>query len=79
MNRRPYMVMREIAPEDAMKIAAEKGLKPAKVKGTTHIQFTRGGNDRLEEISWDEFKSILKERGLGIYESGGWMKIMQKK
>ena len=73
------MAMKEIDIEGAKKIAAEKGLKPAKVKGTTHIQFTRGGNDRLEEISWDEFASIMKERGLAIYESGGWMKIMQKK
>ncbi len=73
------MTMKEIGIEGAKKIAAEKGLKPAKVKGTTHIQFTRGGNDRLEEISWDEFESIMKERGLGIYESAGWMKIMQKK
>ena len=73
------MVMKEIGLDDAKRIATEKGLKPAKVKGTTHIQFTRGGNDRLEEISWDEFGSILKERGLAVYESGGWMKIMQKK
>ena len=72
------MVMQEISPEDARKIAEEKGLKPAKVKGTEHIQFTMGGNDRLEIISWDEFVSILKARGLAIYESDGWMKIMQR-
>ena len=73
------MTMNEVEPEGARKIAEEKGLKPAKVRGTEHIQFTRGGNDRLEVISWDEFVRILKERNLAIYESGGWMKIMQKK
>ena len=73
------MVMKEINLDGAKKIAEEKGLKPAKVRGTEHIQFTRGGNDRLEEISWEEFESIMNERGLAVYESGGWMKIMQKK
>ena len=73
------MVMKEIDVDGARKIAEEKGLKPAKVRGTEHIQFTRGGNDRLEVISWDEFAKLLKERGLAIYESSGWMKIMQRK
>ena len=79
ISRRKDMVMEEITIEDAKKICAEKGLKPAKVKGTMGIQFTRGNNPRLEEISWEEFEKLLKERGLAIYESNGWMKIMKKK
>ncbi len=73
------MVMKEIGIQDARKICEQKGLKPAKVKGTDGIQFTRGNNPRLEEISWEEFETLLKERDLAIYESSGWMKIMKKK
>ncbi len=59
-------------------LAKNKGLRPAKVKGTEGVQFTKGQNDRLEIITWDEFHSALKDRGLAVYESGGWMKIMKK-
>ena len=62
-----------------MEIARKKGLKPGRVKGTTGIQFTKGKNDRLEIIDWDEFKKTLAKRRLQVYESGGWMKIMKKK
>ena len=72
------MVMEEINVETAKKICEKKGLKPAKVKGTMGIQFTKGNNSRLEVIDWDEFARLLKERGLAIYESNGWMKIMKK-
>ncbi|MEE9224381.1 MAG: hypothetical protein V3U51_06515 [Thermoplasmata archaeon] len=72
------MVMQPITPEKAMEIAQKKGLKPGRVKGTTGVQFTKGRNDRLEIIDWDEFKSTLSKRKLQVYESGGWMKIMKK-
>ncbi len=61
-----------------MEIAKKKGLKPGRVKGTTGVQFTKGRNDRLEIIDWDEFKTTLSKRKLQVYESGGWMKIMKK-
>ncbi|MFQ5907271.1 MAG: hypothetical protein ACE5JE_00355 [Thermoplasmata archaeon] len=60
-----------------MRIAQEKGLSPGRVKGTDGVQFTKGNNPRLEIISWDEFKRLLQTRGLQVYESGGWMKIMK--
>ncbi|MEE9163645.1 MAG: hypothetical protein V3U17_02470 [Thermoplasmata archaeon] len=72
------MVMEPISAERAMQIAQEKGLSPGKVKGTNGIQFTKGENARLEVIGWDEFKGLLQTRGLQVYESGGWMKIMKK-
>lgn len=71
------MVMERIDLEKAKTIAKNKGLKPGKVKGTTGIQFTKGKNNRLDVIEWSEFESILKQRKLAIYESGGWMKIMK--
>ena len=72
------MVMEKIDLGKAKNIAQKKGLKPGKVKGTDGIQFTKGNNDRLEIISWDDFEKTLKNRGLSVYESGGWMKIMKK-
>ncbi len=72
------MVMEPISAERAMRIAQEKGLSPGKVRGTDGVQFTKGTNARLEVIGWDEFKQLLQTRGLQVYESGGWMKIMKK-
>lgn len=71
------MVMEKIDFAKAKKIALNKGLKPGKVKGTEGIQFTKGDNNRLDVIKWDEFEEILGKRGLAVYESGGWMKIMK--
>ncbi len=73
------MVMEPISAERAMEIARQKGLLPGKVKGTNGIQFTKGRNARLEVISWDDFRRLLQQRGLQVYESGGWMKIMKRK
>lgn len=72
------MVMEPISAERAMQIAQKKGLSPGKVRGTDGVQFTKGKNARLEVIGWDEFKQLLQTRGLQVYESGGWMKIMKK-
>jgi len=71
------MSMEKITVEKAKEIADEKGLKPGKVKGTDGVQFTKGDNDRIETISWDDFEDLLDDRGLAVYESGGWMKIME--
>ena len=73
------MVMEPISVENAKNIAGRKGLKPGRVKGTNGIQFTKGGNSRLEIIDWSEFERTLGSKGLQIYESGGWMKIMAKR
>lgn len=71
------MSMEKIDMNKAVQIAEKKGLKPGKVKGTTGIQFTKGKNNRLEVITWDEFGEIIEARGLAIYEAGGWMKLMK--
>ena len=71
------MVMEKINIIKARQIAENKGLKPGRVKGTDGVQFTKGNNDRLEIISWEELQDALSRRGLAISESGGWMKIMK--
>ena len=72
------MVMDKISVDEAIDIAKSKRLKPAKVKGTEGIQFTKGKNANLDVIDWDEFKVVMKQRKLAVYESGGWMKIMKR-
>ena len=72
------MAMERIDFVRARKIAENKGLKPGRVKGTDGIQFTKGNNNRLDVITWDEFEKALETRELAVYESGGWMKIMKK-
>ncbi|AGI48424.1 hypothetical protein TALC_01448 [Thermoplasmatales archaeon BRNA1] len=73
------MAMEPISIDKAKIIAKNTGLKPGRVKGTEGVQFTKGTNNRLDVISWEDFEAALKKRGLQIYASGSWMKIMKAK
>lgn len=70
-------MMEKIALDKARIIASNKGLKPGRVRGTGGVQFTKGTNERLQVIGWEDFERILSDRELSVYESGGWMKIMK--
>jgi hypothetical protein len=73
------MAMEEISIEQAKEIARKKGLKPGRVRTTaTGVQFTKGRNENVDVISWEEFEDGLKKRKLAVYNSGGWMKIMKR-
>jgi hypothetical protein len=72
------MVMEPISVESAIEKAKKKGLKPGRVRGTRGVQFTKGRNNRIDVISWDEFRETLTKRRLQVFESGGWMKIMKR-
>ncbi len=73
------MVMEPISVEAARERARKAGLKPGRVKGTEDaIQFTKGRNNRIEVISWEEFEDVLSKRSLQVFESSGFMKIMKK-
>jgi len=73
------MTMEPISIDTAIEIAKKKSLRAGRVKGTGGVCFTNGSNKRLEEISWDEFKSYIEKKELQIFESDGWMKIMKKR
>jgi hypothetical protein len=73
------MAMERISNERAKQIAKIKGLQPGLVKGTQGVQFTKGRNQRLTVIGWEQFEQALTTRNLGVYESGGWLKIMKAK
>lgn len=77
-GERETMSMNKIPVAEARKIAEKKKLKPGRVKGTTGIQFTRGKNPRIEVIGWEEFETLLRKRGLAVYESEGFLKVMRK-
>ena len=70
--------LREIDFRTARQIADAKGLRPAKVKGTSTLRFSRADNDLMDFITWDEFERDATSRRLAVYESGGWMKLMRK-
>jgi len=73
-----HVPMKPISLDRAKEIATEKSLKPGKVRGTTEIEFTRGGSPRVEVIDWPEFEQILATKDLEIHEGGGFMKLMKK-
>lgn len=70
--------MEPISVESAIEKAKKKGLRPGRVKGTDGIQFTKGRNNRIDVISWEEFRQTLAQRELQVFESSGFMKIMKK-
>jgi len=70
-------MMEKISTDKAKQIAKIKGLQPGLVKGTEGVQFTKGMNNRLQVIDWDTFENALRVRNLGVYECGGWLKIMR--
>ncbi len=72
------MVMEPVSIEEAIEKAKKKGLRPGRVKGTDGIQFTKGRNNRIEVITWDEFRTTLSERQLEVFDSNGFMKIMKR-
>ena len=71
------MTMKKIDIKKAQTIAKKKGLNPSMIKGVRGIQFTKGANDRFEIISWEEFETVLNEKGLAVYEDSGYMRIMR--
>ena len=64
--------------DEVRQIADEKGLQPGRVRGTEQIRFTKGESDRVEGIDWSTFEVTAQRRNLGVYESGGWMKLMRR-
>src|SRR5437867_2397117 len=76
--RRDRMVMEPVSIEAAIEKAKKKGLRPGRVKGTDGIQFTKGRNNRIEVITWDEFRTTLADRQLEVFDSNGFMKIMKR-
>ena len=72
------MSMEVITIARAQQIAKNQGIMPGRVKGTEGVQFTKGNNPRIEPISWEEFEAALAKRGLAIFATGSWMKIMNK-
>ncbi len=70
--------LRQISFDDARRIATDKGLQPSKVKGTNTLRFSKSPSDKLQVITWDEFQQTASTRGLAVFESAGWMKLMKR-
>lgn len=70
--------MEPVSVEEAIEKAKKKGLRPGRVKGTDGIQFTKGRNNRIDVITWDEFRTTLADRQLEVFDSNGFMKIMKR-
>lgn len=73
--------LRKISFEDAIRIAVDAGLVPVRAGPTGVLRFARKENvqftNKLWPVSWSEFEQEARRRGLAIYESGGWMRLMR--
>ncbi len=75
------MAMKKISISDVQEIAEEYGLKPCRVPGTKGVQIRKHKSGNLEDISWEEFESTLKNRKLAVFkaENSDFLKIMREK
>ena len=70
-------MMQKLNEEEAKNYAEKFNLKPVRIKGCAVVQLAKNMSERYEEISWDEFFRILRDKRLAVYvSSGGYMKIM---
>ncbi len=70
-------MMQKLNEEEAKNYAEKFNLKPVRIKGSAVVQLAKNMSERYEEISWDEFFRILRDKRLAVYvSSGGYMKIM---
>src|SRR5256885_12637884 len=60
--------LKQISFEYARQIAAVKGLQPSKVRGTNTLRFTKGGSEKLQVITWDEFEGRVRPRSRRVRE-----------
>ncbi len=68
--------MRKITFEEAKKIAENKNLKPARLKGTEVISFVRDYGTRYVPLTWEEMRRIIEENDSEIYDNNGWIRIV---
>jgi len=77
------MPMIKISLDRVKKIAEQYDLKPTQIKGTGVINIRKKStqSDRFDDISWEEFESALKEKGLAVYKTAesDFLKIMKDK
>jgi hypothetical protein len=70
--------LRKISIQQARDVAARARIYPAVVRGTTTLRFSRLPMDpKLEAISWEQFERYARDRGVVVYEAGGWLRIMR--
>ena len=73
--------MEKITVGELRTIAETTGLRPCRVTGTQIVNIRKNTNNRFEDISWEEFESVLSQRGLAVYKASGsdCIKIMRDK
>ncbi len=71
------VMMQKLSEEEAKRKAEEYNLKPVRIKKSEVVQLAKMMSERYEEITWEEFFRVLREKRLAVYISkSGYMKIM---
>lgn len=71
------MPLRRITLAEARRLASRQGLTPVRVAGTDILRFSRREHPSLERVPWGEVSRILRRRGVAVYASGGWLKVLR--
>ena len=75
------MVLVEIGLDELQEIANSEGLVPCCVKNTNILRLRKKESPNMEDITWEQFGNILKEKNLAIFRAEGsnFVKIMKKR
>ncbi|KQM12435.1 hypothetical protein AOA80_02595 [Methanomassiliicoccales archaeon RumEn M1] len=73
------MSMRKITIAELKKLAEQYDLHVCRIKGSEVVQIRKMPNDKYEDISWEDFESVLQKKGLAVYkaEKSDFLKIMK--
>jgi len=73
--------MNKITIEDLKKITKHYDLHVCRIKGSEVVQIRKNPSDKYEDISWKEFETVLKQKGLAVYKAAesDFLKIMKDK
>ena len=75
------MTMIKISIDDLKKLAKQYDLHVCRIKGSEVVQIRKNASDKYEDVSWGEFESVLKNKGLAVYKAteSDFLKIMKDK
>jgi hypothetical protein len=73
------MTMVKVSVDEMKRIAEIHGLKPCRIRGTSVVNIRKNPSDKFEDIAWEEFQTVLSQRGLAVYKASesDYLKIMK--
>jgi len=72
------VAVKDLSRSEVETILREQKIKPAVIKGTTIIRFTKKPSDKYDFITVDQMYQIIEKQNLGIRGSGTYLMVYKK-